>query len=72
MKKAIYIKSVTWVGEKKFYVGYEPSNPDADPCSRLGSYFLSLDNIRAARAVATSEAQRYGCPVIECPHYVGL
>jgi len=69
---AIYIKPMTWAGETRFYVGHEPSNPTADPASRLGACFISVGRIESARAIAAHEAQRLSTSVVECPHYVGF
>lgn len=71
----IYIKSVTWAGKLRFYVassghGHKPSDPKADPCSRLGGYFHETDSKRTAEAVARWSAN--GGEIVECPHYVGL
>lgn len=68
----VYIKPSTWAGDLRFYVGYQPSNPNAHPCNRLGSYFIRVDNLNSARCIAAAEAKRLGGRVIECAHYVGL
>lgn len=72
MQTTIYIKPMTWAGTLQFYVGRQPSNPAADPCSRLGAYFIVEDRIEAARAIANAEARRINGAVVECPHFVGL
>lgn len=63
--RPIYIKSVTRHETTKFYVGYEPSRPDAHVCSRLGSYFICVDSLSAAKAIAAGVSTN----VIECPPY---
>jgi len=71
MKKTaqtIYIKLTTWAGRKRHYIGLQPSQPDAHPRNRLGSYFLVVDDLSTAQAVAHSLSS----DVVECPHYVGL
>lgn len=65
--QAIYIKPMTWAGRLQHYLGYQPSQPNASPGNRLGSYFLIVDNLSGARATAQSLSSN----VIECPHYVG-
>ncbi len=74
----VYIKPMTWAGETLFYVGINPSNPQSEPGYRLGGYFIAVQTLASARAIAKSEAARmkslghdYG-RVVECPHYVGL
>lgn len=69
--KAIYIKPMTWLGKLSFYVGQEPSDPTADLCCRLGQYFIRVDTMFSAKAIADHEARRTGSVVIVCPHYVG-
>lgn len=64
--KAIFIKCVIQGNEEKFYVGVEPSDASADPCHRLGQYFIILHSIESARIIAGHEAKRIGVPVIEC------
>jgi hypothetical protein len=66
--QTIYIKPCTWAGRLQHYLGYQPSQPDAHPCNRLGSYFLVVDDLRSARAIAQSLSSN----VVECPHYVGF
>ena len=68
----VYIKPMTWAGKLTFYVGYQPSDPTADYCMRLGGFFIAESRLSAARAIAAAEAVRIGGEVIECPHYVGL
>lgn len=65
--QTIYIKPMTWAGRKQFYIGLQPSQQDAPPCNRLGSYFLIVDDLTSARAVARSQSS----DIVECPHYVG-
>lgn len=72
----IFIKPMTWAGELRFYLGFSPSNPSADPCNRLGDYFLIIDSEVSARCVADAEARRMtglarATGVVVCPHYVG-
>jgi hypothetical protein len=74
--QTIFIKPMTWAGMTEFYVGFQPSRPDADPCSRLGSYFIRTEREFSARCIADSEAARLtklGRPttVARCAHYVG-
>ena len=71
MTRKIYVKPMTWAGNTKFYVGLEPSRPEAAPGHRLGSYFIVCDRVESARAIAESEARRWCATVIECPGYVG-
>jgi hypothetical protein len=66
--QTIYIKPCTWAGRLQYHLGYQPSRPDADPCSRLGSYFLVVDALSSARFTA----QSLSSDVVECPHYVGF
>ena len=72
MTTVIYVKPVMWAGRLEVYLGTEPSRPSADPCSRLGRYFLKARSLDSARAVARAEAERLGVPWVECPIYVGL
>lgn len=67
----IYIKPMTWAGELTYYVGYQPSDPAASPCFRLGSWFISTKRLSSAQAIAAVEAKRLGVQVVECSHYVG-
>lgn len=68
----IYVKSNTWAGKTRWYVGLQASNPDADPCHKLGSYFIACSSRDAALAIAEHEARRMATNVVECPHYVAL
>lgn len=72
MATAIYIKPMTWAGKLEFFVGLQPSNPAADPCNRLGSYFIRTCRFESAKAIADHEAARLGVDVVTCEHYVGL
>ncbi len=71
-ERAVYIKPMTWAGNLRYYVGLQPSIPTADPCSRLGAYFIQCERRESALAIAQGEAKRLGWPVIECEHYVGF
>jgi hypothetical protein len=64
----IYIKPMVWVGKTEFFVGYEPSNPSADRCFRLGGYIYVTDDIERAR----SYARATGRTIVECDSFVGL
>lgn len=68
----VYVKPMSWAGELRFYVGYQPSNPNEHPCHRLGQYFIQVDNLRTATCIADAEAKRIGGNVIVCDHFVGL
>ena len=71
--KHVYIKPVTWAGRTNYFLGRRPSRPTAEPPSkRLCGYFLVVDRLDEARAIAQAEAERFGCRVVECPNYVGL
>lgn len=72
MRNTIYIKPMTWAGELRFYLGLEPSDPTRGHGYRLGGYFLVVDRLSTARAVAEDQARRTGQQVVECAHYVGL
>ena len=73
--RTIYIKPMTWAGTLTFYIGssghgHKPSNPAADPCSRLGGYFHRTESRATAEAVARYAAN--GAAIVECPHFVGF
>jgi hypothetical protein len=68
----VFVKPMTWAGEKKFYVGLEPNNPDAGVGSQLGSYFIIVKDEGQAMAIANSEARKLGGAAIMCPHFVGF
>jgi hypothetical protein len=64
----IYVKTMIWRGFQHHYVGYTPSRPEADSCSKLGSYFLKCDSFPSALAVARSFSDR----VEVCEPFIGL
>lgn len=70
--KNVYIKPVTWAGKTNYFLGRCPSRPTAEPSKRLCGYFLVVDRLDTARAIAQAEADRFGCRVVECENYIGL
>lgn len=58
---AIYIKTIKSVPDK-FYIGFQPTNPNEVASYRLGEYFIRVSSLDSARAIA----KFHGRPVVEC------